>query len=130
MFLRACIKKQNIKNGRLIARHNSSSIMFPKLSDVKINELLKASPYGKGKYYIERSETGNFPVYSDYKAGGNKMVTEIRGIRGDAVQLRNDLQRELPYISKKLWKVLPTSHKIIITGNFVRPVKQVFSQIF
>nr|AAT92839.1 YCR071C [Saccharomyces cerevisiae] len=77
--------------------------IFPKLEDVKMHELIGNNNFGKKTYYVERSRTGNLPVYSAYKNGGNKIITEIRKIEGDVIQLRNDLQEQLPFIPKKSW---------------------------
>ena len=89
----------------LRVRFNStkaSSDLFPSLSSVRPDELLtERKRFDQGTYFVERSSTGNLPVYSDFRAGRNKVVTEIRKIRGNVVQLRNDLQEMLPDIPKK-----------------------------
>ncbi|CCK72069.1 mitochondrial 54S ribosomal protein mL49 KNAG_0I02850 [Huiozyma naganishii CBS 8797] len=106
------------------------ALLFPALNEVAQEDLITASDrFGKGTYFIERSETGNLPVYSDYKGGGNKVITEIRKIRGDAVQLRNDLQPLLPFIPLENWRVAMQSKKIIIKGDYVKQVKRVLSKV-
>ena len=108
-----------------------SNDLFPSLSSVRPDELLtERKRFDQGTYFVERSSTGNLPVYSDFRAGRNKVVTEIRKIRGNVVQLRNDLQEMLPDIPKKSWKILPQSHKIVIDGNVVRAVKRVLAESF
>ena len=124
---------------RVGARHQSTvvqnsmrnaKVLFPKLSEISMNELVsETKPFGKGQYFVERSQTGNLPVYSDTKGGGNKFVTEIRRIQGDVIQLRNDLQEKLPYIPKKNWKVLTQSQKIIIKGDAVKQVKGILTKL-
>ncbi|AJQ33140.1 CDN_1a_G0006210.mRNA.1.CDS.1 [Saccharomyces cerevisiae] len=104
--------------------------IFPKLEDVKMHELIGNNNFGKKTYYVERSRTGNLPVYSAYKNGGNKTITEIRKIEGDVIQLRNDLQEQLPFIPKKSWSVVMQSKKIIIKGNAVEAVKRVLTKKF
>lgn len=109
----------------------NARVLFPKLNEISINELVsETEPFGKGQYFVERSSTGNLPVYSDTKGGGNKFVTEIRRIQGDVIQLRNDLQEKLPYIPKKNWKVLTQSQKIIIKGDAVKQVKGILTKTF
>lgn len=86
--------------------------------------------FGFGTYFVRRSVTGNLPVYTDFKAGGNKMVTEIRKIDGDIIQLRNDMQLDLPHIPKDSWKVVMQSKKIVVKGDFVRDLKRVLQKKF
>lgn len=109
---------------------DSTFSVFPRLQDVKPEELLGSESFGKGKYYVARSATGNLPVYTDYKAGGNKLVTEIRKISGDIIQLRNDLQAELPQFPKDTWKVVMQSKKIVIKGDAASSVKKVLQTKF
>ncbi|SMN20648.1 similar to Saccharomyces cerevisiae YCR071C IMG2 Mitochondrial ribosomal protein of the large subunit [Maudiozyma saulgeensis] len=105
--------------------------LFPKLEDISVNDLISENIlFEKGRYFIARSKTGNLPVYSDTKGGGNKFVTEIRKIQGDVVQLRNDLQEQLPFIPEKNWKVLTQSRKIIIKGDAVKQVKGILTRTF
>ena len=104
--------------------------IFPRLEDVKMDELIGNNNFGKKTYYVERSRTGNLPVYSAYKNGGNKIITEIRKIEGDIIQLRNDLQDQLPFIPKESWSVVMQSKKIIIKGNAVEAVKRVLTKKF
>ncbi|CAI4037644.1 hypothetical protein SMKI_03G1220 [Saccharomyces mikatae IFO 1815] len=104
--------------------------IFPKLKDVKMEELIGNNNFGKKTYFVERSSTGNLPVYSAYKNGGNKVITEIRKIQGDIIQLRNDLQEQLPFIPKGFWSVVMQSKKIIIKGNAVETVKRVLTKKF
>lgn len=104
--------------------------VFPRLEEVKMGELIGGSNFGQKTYHVERSSTGNLPVYSAYKNGGNKTITEIRKIQGDIIQLRNDLQEQLPFIPKESWSVVMQSKKIIIKGNAVEAVKRVLTKKF
>ncbi|CEP61115.1 mitochondrial 54S ribosomal protein mL49 LALA0_S02e07052g [Lachancea lanzarotensis] len=103
--------------------------IFPSIHDVKPEELVGHVPFGVKSYFVERSATGNLPVYTDVKRDG-KIVTEIRKIRGDPVQLRNDLQNSLKHIPKNDFKVLMESRKVVIQGDVVKRVKQVLSTTF
>ncbi|CAR21308.1 mitochondrial 54S ribosomal protein mL49 [Lachancea thermotolerans CBS 6340] len=103
--------------------------VFPRLQDVKPEELVGFAKFGVQSYFIERSATGNLPVYTDFKRGG-KVVTEIRKIHGDPVQLRNDLQARLSHLPKDSFKVMMQAKKIIIEGDVVRQVKEALSSKF
>lgn len=107
----------------------TSFSVFPRLEDVKPEELIGNQKFGKKSYFVQRSSNGNLPVYTDYK-NSNKIVTEIRKIQGDPIQLRNDLQERLPFIPKKYWKVIMQSKKIIIEGDAMVYVKKVLSTTF
>lgn len=108
----------------------STFTIFPRIQDVKPEELLGGGSLERRTYFVERSSTGNLPVYTDYKAGGNKLVTEIRKVSGDIVQLRNDLQAELPHIPKEAWAIRPQSKKIVIKGNVALDIKTVLQSKF
>lgn len=112
------------------AEQAAEAPIFPRLEDVKMGELIGGGNFGQKTYHVERSSTGNLPVYSAYKNGGNKTITEIRKIQGDIIQLRNDLQEQLPLIPKESWSVVMQSKKIIIKGNAVEAVKRVLTQKF
>lgn len=119
-----------------VARRNGvfvrfqSSAVFPSVSEVRNDELVGHGSYTSKSYFVERSRVGNLPVYSDYRGGGNKVVTEIRRIRGNAVQLKKDLQAVLPHIPEKDWRVISQSNKIEIKGNYISELKSVLSEIF
>lgn len=106
--------------------------LFPKLEDVKQQDMtpLNNSVVNRGKYFVGRSETGNLPVYTEYLGGRNKVVTEIKKIRGDPVQLKIDLQERLPFIDKKYWRVVAVSNKIVVKGNYCSEIKKVLSTTF
>lgn len=104
--------------------------VFPRIEDVNPVDIVGHKSFGFGTYFVRRSVTGNLPVYTDFKAGGNKMVTEIRKIDGDIIQLRNDMQLDLPHIPKDSWKVVMQSKKIVVKGDFVRDLKRVLQKKF
>lgn len=109
-----------------------TSKLFPQLEQVSQADMtpLDNSVNIRGKYFVERSETGNLPVYTDYLGGGNKVITEIKKIRGDPVQLKLDLQERLPYIDKSAWRVVSASNKIVVKGNFCSQIKKVLATSF
>lgn len=103
--------------------------IFPSIDEVKPEDLVGATQFGKGSYFVERTSTGNLPVYSEFKRNG-KFMTEIRRIRGDPIQLRNDLQDRLPSIPKNAFRVVMQSKKILIEGDAVKDVKEILSTTF
>ncbi|SCV01457.1 LAMI_0G11628g1_1 [Lachancea mirantina] len=103
--------------------------VFPGIEDVHPDQLVGSGNFGIKNYFVERSATGNLPVYSDFKRNG-KVFTEIRKVYGDPVQLRNDLQENLKNIPQKAIKVIMQSRKVVIEGNAVKEVKQLLSQTF
>lgn len=121
-------QEEVMNSGSLLDSHQSFTV-FPSIENVKPEELVGGASFGFKTYFVERSSTGNLPVYSEYKRNG-KVVTEIRKIQGDPIQLRNDLQERLPHISKKAFKVIMQSKKIVIEGDAVRDVKHVLSTTF
>lgn len=44
------------------------------------------------KYLVGRSANKNWPIYTDYKRGGNLHITTIRKITGDLTALRDELR--------------------------------------
>ncbi|CCF59031.1 hypothetical protein KAFR_0F04360 [Kazachstania africana CBS 2517] len=118
-------------NSRLQSTFSNEKGLFPSLETIDIKDLMNENiKFGNRTYFIERSGTGNLPIYTDFKSAGNKQVTEIRRIKGDAVQLKKDLQKNFPTIPSKYWKVMPQSQKIIIQGDLVKPLKKLLSKIF
>ncbi|CDF91351.1 ZYBA0S11-00848g1_1 [Zygosaccharomyces bailii CLIB 213] len=103
--------------------------VFPRIQDIQINELVGNNSFGEGKYFVQRSTTGNLPVYLDVKNGGS-ITTEVRKVEGDVVKLRDDLQEQLPHIPKKSWKCILQSNKIVIKGDVVKDLKRVLAETF
>ncbi|AEY97250.1 FAER262Cp [Eremothecium gossypii FDAG1] len=102
--------------------------VFPRASDISLDQLPGASNFGRKTYSVARSSTGNLPVYSEYKSG--KVYTEVRKISGDIIQLRDDLQQRLPKIPRDSWTVIMQSKKLLIKGYYVREIKHVLSSTF
>ncbi|KAL3228591.1 Large ribosomal subunit protein mL49 [Nakaseomyces bracarensis] len=115
------------------ARLQSTSVkrdLFPLASEVNQEDLVGHNDFGSKKYFVERSRVGNIPVYTDYRGGGNKIVTEIRKIQGNAVQLKKDLQAKLPEIPEKNWRVIPQSNKIEIKGHYISELRRILGETF
>lgn len=118
---------------RSSARLQSTSVrneLFPSAREIDQSELVGHNDFGSRKYFVERSHVGNIPVYIDYRGGGNKIITEIRKIQGNAVQLKKDLQAKLPEIPEKDWRVIPQSNKIEVKGNYTSELKSILGSTF
>jgi len=44
-------------------------------------------------FEVERTSTGNLPVYTDFRAGGNRSVTVVRKIFGDVDEFKDELSK-------------------------------------
>ncbi|KAF2813950.1 Img2-domain-containing protein [Mytilinidion resinicola] len=64
------------------------------------------------RFHVARTPSNFLPVYKDAKAGGNKHLTTVRKISGDATQLKDELSELL---------ALPKGHAFInpVTGHVV-----------
>jgi large subunit ribosomal protein L49 len=69
-------------------------------------------------FSVLRTHTQGIPVYSDYKNGRTRVVTILRKIDGDAVSMREELQRVLGGA-----KIALRTGYIEIEGNRVQEVK-------
>lgn len=113
----------------LEAEPESGFSVFPRIQDIQISDLVGNNSFDEGKYFVQRSATGNLPVYLDVKNGGG-VTTELRKIEGNAVKLRDDLQNKLPHIPKKSWKCVLQSNKIVVKGNVVGDIKRILAGTF
>lgn len=49
-------------------------------------------------YFVERTFVGkNLPIYTEYKSGGNKVITVIRKIFGSIDEFKKDIQSHDPH---------------------------------
>lgn len=134
-MLRALLRSYTVPRNKLHAvkwysvSTDPEMSLFPSLNSITAQDLTTAEPV-KGKYFIARSKTGNLPVYSEIKHSGSRIETHIRGVEGDPLQLKLDLQRKLDFIPSKDWRVNMTANKIIIKGNYVTLVKKILSNVF
>ncbi|WBW71438.1 mitochondrial ribosomal protein subunit L49 [Schizosaccharomyces osmophilus] len=74
-------------------------------------------------FIISRSKTANFPVYIDYKSGGNQVQTIIRRIEGDDNALLKKLITDLG-ISQADASINRLTKQISIKGNHSQRVKE------
>lgn len=68
-------------------------------------------------FLVERSHVGHLPVYTEFKAGRTKVVTQLRKIRGDVDSLRKDMEK----VVGKPVKIMPG--KLQVDGNFALRLK-------
>jgi large subunit ribosomal protein L49 len=73
------------------------------------------------KYHVSRSSEKNYPVYTDFKRGGNLHITTIRKITGDLSALRDELR---VFLNKKDGEVRINglTQQVIIKGHHVDQV--------
>ncbi|KAF2743660.1 hypothetical protein M011DRAFT_461502 [Sporormia fimetaria CBS 119925] len=76
---------------------------------------------GPAKYLVTRSANKNFPVYTDFKRGGNLKLTIVRKVSGDLAALRNELKI---YLNKKEDEVFlnDLTKQVIVKGHHVPEV--------
>ena len=51
---------------------------------------------GPKPFQVMRSRMGNFPIYTDVRNGGSKVVTVLRKYTGDVDALKAELQASTP----------------------------------
>ncbi|KAF2174684.1 hypothetical protein K469DRAFT_705238 [Zopfia rhizophila CBS 207.26] len=86
-----------------------SATMTPKLpKDPK----LPAPP----AYHVARSHNNNYPVYTDYKRGGNLHLTTVRKVTGNLAALRAEL-RTLLEKDKYEVKINDLTKHVIVKGH-------------
>ncbi|KAF2738296.1 hypothetical protein EJ04DRAFT_486620 [Polyplosphaeria fusca] len=74
-------------------------------------------------YHVARSGTNNYPVYTDYKRGGNLHLTTIRKITGDLTSLRDELRVFLNKKNDEV-KVNTLTQHVVVKGHHVPEVTQ------
>ena len=71
------------------------------------------SPPSNLPFAVDRTSIGSsLPVYTDYKAGGTKVITILRKCRGDINQLRDEMEK---VVGKS---VLIRPGKLVVDGNY------------
>ncbi|VEU21471.1 DEKNAAC102229 [Brettanomyces naardenensis] len=95
------------------------SRFIPSLEDVSAKDL--QTGIMKKRYFLERTSKGNLPIYKTYKS--QAVYTEVKRVRGDIVQLRNDLQALLPDLDKKNFTCVMQSKTIRIKGDVSQQLK-------
>lgn len=114
----------------LTSRRFSSSIsqarlsrIIPSIDRITGEDLYKGIPFKK--YFLDRTSKGNLPIYKTYRS--QAVYTDVRKIRGDIVQLRNDLQAALPDVPKKNFTCVMSSKTIKIKGDVASRLKELLN---
>lgn len=68
-------------------------------------------------FYVERTDTSQLPVYTDFKAGRTKVITILRKCGGDVALLKSEMEK----VVGKPVTVRPG--KLIVDGNFSKRLK-------
>ncbi|KAF9184663.1 hypothetical protein BGZ51_003206 [Haplosporangium sp. Z 767] len=72
-------------------------------------------------YFVERTKSGQLPVYSEFKNAGNRPLTVIRKIQGNATALKTDLLSTYPGAEVR---VNERSNQVILKGLVMDDVRQ------
>jgi large subunit ribosomal protein L49 len=66
--------------------------MKRKLREDSLLRPLEELPSGPRPFRVGRSRMGNFPIYTDIRNGGSKVVTILRRYTGDVLALASELE--------------------------------------
>ncbi|KAF9923902.1 hypothetical protein FBU30_006063 [Linnemannia zychae] len=72
-------------------------------------------------YFVERTKSGQLPVYSEFKNAGSRPLTIIRKIQGNATALKTDIL--MTYPSAEI-QVNGRSNQVILRGLVMDDVRQ------
>ncbi|KAH7394257.1 mitochondrial large subunit ribosomal protein-domain-containing protein [Phaeosphaeria sp. MPI-PUGE-AT-0046c] len=75
------------------------------------------------KYHVSRSKNGNFPIYTDYKRGGNLHLTTVRKITGDPSALRDELRVWLNKKNEDV-KINTVTGHVVVKGHCKEEVQK------
>ncbi|GJJ78159.1 large subunit ribosomal protein L49 [Entomortierella parvispora] len=72
-------------------------------------------------YFVERTKSGQLPVYSEFKNAGTRPLTIIRKIQGNATALKTDIMVTYPGAEIR---VNERSNQVILKGLVMDDVRQ------
>ncbi|KAG0369575.1 hypothetical protein BGZ54_009551 [Gamsiella multidivaricata] len=72
-------------------------------------------------YFVERTKSGQLPVYSEFKNAGSRPLTIIRKIQGNATALKTDILATYPEAEVR---VNERSNQVILKGMVMDDVRQ------
>lgn len=98
---------------------------IPELNSINVEELPN-NGFGQGNYSLTKTKFGHWPVYK--KVQNTKVTTEIKRIKGDIVQFKNDLLQAYPELDKKQVSINQLAGYVNIKGDRVDIIKQIFEQ--
>ncbi|KAF2278497.1 uncharacterized protein EI97DRAFT_431724 [Westerdykella ornata] len=76
---------------------------------------------GPAKYHVERTRNNNFPVFTDYKRGGNLRTTVVRRVTGDVHALKDELRLFLGKTDDEV-HLTQVSRQVIVKGHHKQQV--------
>ncbi|KAF9175786.1 hypothetical protein BGX21_002183 [Mortierella sp. AD011] len=80
-----------------------------------------AKPSLPRTYFVERTKSGQLPVYSEFKNAGSRPLTIIRKIQGNAGALRTDMLMTYPNADIRLNE---RNNQVILKGLVMDDVRQ------
>ncbi|KAF9116341.1 hypothetical protein BGX27_003334 [Mortierella sp. AM989] len=82
---------------------------------------LSTKPSLPKTYFVERTKSGQLPVYSEFKNAGSRPLTIIRKIEGNAAALRTDMLATYPRVEVR---VNERNNQVILKGLVMDDVRQ------
>ncbi|KAK9477766.1 mitochondrial large subunit ribosomal protein-domain-containing protein [Lipomyces japonicus] len=111
-------------------------------STVKFEDLIPQTKFTQGQqeheksinlinqfYWIHRTVHGELPIYNIQKHGGSRLLTLIRGIKGDASLLRKDLIHAFKIHSSKV-TLNKTNNTILVNGHRAQELRSLLEKHF
>lgn len=98
---------------------------FPPLASIKAVDLPN-NGFGINNYSICKTKYGHWPVYK--KVQNTKVTTEIKRIRGDIEQFKNDLLQAHPELKPENVMVNKVAGYVNVKGDVVEDIKQIFTE--
>ncbi|CUM67236.1 uncharacterized protein PRCAT00004929001 [Priceomyces carsonii] len=104
------------------AKPDVGLLVIPSLSSVRYDQLPN-NGFGFKNYSISKSKFGHWPVY--LKIQNTKISTEIKHVRGDIKQFRNDLLKVNPNLHITINEKIGYAN---IKGDHVQYMKGIFQE--
>ncbi|CAI5759264.1 unnamed protein product [Candida verbasci] len=114
-----------ISNTSLKIINKGTLYEFSSLSKISVSQLPNYNNFGNGNYLIQKSNFNHWPIYKKI-SNSNKVITEIKKIRGDITQFKNDLLKIEP--SLEIESVNLNAGIVNIKGDQVTKIKTIFSK--
>lgn len=98
---------------------------FPALASIQAVDLPN-NGFGINNYSISKTKYGHWPVYK--KVQNTKVTTEIKRIKGDIEQFKNDLLQAHPLLKPENIMVNKVAGYVNVKGDVVEDIKQIFTE--
>jgi large subunit ribosomal protein L49 len=79
----------------------------------RLSTITASTPAAARPYFITKTPSNQYPIYTLSKRGGNMKLTRIRRIEGDLTALKKDLQAALNVAEKEVTINQLTRHIIV-----------------